>query len=259
MKKYCSFMQTYCPDAVEGYGEGHPEHGERFFLMEMHAKNTLDHHLKNKMDCNIFSFNGCPDDYVEHVTETLLKPNYKNVQVLRYDGTLPYTETFRRSLQWVKDNGFTDFMFFQDDGFTTAPKDVIDSVFDIYDKNDLKMLHLDNQDTQYVETCDQERVHRGDGVSIYYSNTDRWVAKGLPHFGDSPYIANVDLLLNELYLEGYFQAGCVHRGEAWFDKRTWEKPMDRWQVDTHISGNINCIGPCRTDLSKLQEKLERVI
>mgnify|MGYP001416093820 CR=1 FL=1 len=96
-------------------------------------------------------------------------------------------------------------MFFQDDGFTTAPKDVIDSVFDIYDKNDLKMLHLDNQDTQYVETCDQERVHRGDGVNIYYSNTDRWVAKGLPHFGDSPYIANVDVLLNELYLEGYFQ------------------------------------------------------
>jgi hypothetical protein len=206
------------------------------------------------MDCNIFSFNGCSDDYVEHVTENLLKPNYKNVQVLRYDGTLPYTETFRRSLQWVKDNGFTDFMFYQDDGFTVADKEVLDSVFDIYDKNDLGMLHLDNQDVRYLQTCDSEKVYHGNGVNIYYSNTTRWRDAGLSPFGDMPYIASVDVITNELYLEGYFQAGCVHKGEAWFDQRTWEKPMDRWQVDVNIAYDINCIGPMTDSNTEVIER-----
>jgi hypothetical protein len=250
-------MQTYCPAAVVSGLP--PEHGERMRLMELHAKNTLDHHLKNKMDCNIFSFNGCPDEYVEHVTENFLKPNYKNVEVLRYDGTLPYTETFRQSLNWVKENGFTDFMFFQDDGFTVAPKPILDSVFDLYDSNNITMLHLDNQDKQYLETCDKDKVLIGNGVKLYYSNTQRWVDKGLPHFGDSPYLANVDVLLNELYLEGYFQAGTVHNGENWFSQRAWEKPMDRWQVDIHISGNINFIGPCSSDANFLKEKLVKII
>ena len=209
------------------------------------------------MDCNIFSFHGCTDEHIEMSLE-LIKPHYNNIHVLKYDSNMKYTETFRDSLSWVKENGFTDFLFTQDDTFTTAPKEIIDSVFEIYNSNDLKMLHLGGVDDYVVdEVCNKDIVHGGMGVNIYHSNTQMWRDKNKSPFGDSPYICSVDLL-DEIYKKEYFEHENIQQAEGWFKNRVWDKPMPRWQVDVNVAGNISIVGINKDSDENIRKLLKKV-
>ena len=224
-----SFTQTYGND--------------REILFRLRKENYLDHMFRNNFKVNIFSFHNSDEDYVKNITEKYLKPYYENLLVIRQNG-ISYTSCVKNVIDKLKELKVNSIFFCQDDGFCVSDSyDKLKASIDIFTQEDLKMLHMDNCDSNVTGCCDFQRKFEKGGMTIWYNNMQRVIDKlGEACMGDSPYLADIDYLLDRFYDNGYFEKPDVWQSEVYQYTKTYKPDTVRYQVEESLFHNINVVG-----------------
>jgi hypothetical protein len=229
MYNTCSFTQTYGDD--------------REILFKLRKENKLDHQFRNNFKANIFSFHNSSDEYVEHINEKYLKPYYDNLIILKQN-EITYPLCVKNAIKCMKNLEADSIFFCQDDGFcVTKSYDLLKSSIDLFYEKDLKMLHVDNCDPNVTGCCDVERKFERDGLTIWYNDIQTVIDKlGEACMGDSPYIANIDYLLDRFYDDKYFLMNDVWKAEVHIYTKSYKLNTVRYQTEQTLYHNINVVG-----------------
>jgi len=227
-----SFTQTY--------GSGRDE----LFHIYFRDKRLIE--LKNLCDLNIYSFHNCEQSTIDKFKE-LSNGSVKNLVILEYND-MSYTETIRRSKEYLKEVGCTHLFFSQDDTFIAIEnkdidwKELVDYVkthesgfmLNLYNRIDVLMLDGEVWKGE-VDKQNTFNVYKSTTKDFYESDKTPWP------MDDSPYMCTIDLI-DEIYDDEYFKHENIWDAEKYLKFKYSEREIDRYVTDKKMLQNYNLYG-----------------
>lgn len=227
MKKICVFSQTY---------------GNRQSLFLYHNINKIEIDFRNKFDLNIYSFHNCDDLYVENLKKEQYFKNIKDIEFIYYKN-ISYPLSFKETLLKIKQMGFDYLIFIQDDCFILNEKLNLNFIVDFIKKENFKMLNISYKLDDIIDDVDNEKIRykKNNEFLVYESNTFDFAKKTFS-FNDSPYVANLDFLINEIYDENYFSLSNIWDAEKYLNEKMKKQKKERLITNLNIYKTMNIVG-----------------
>lgn len=191
-----SFTQTYGTD--------------RQIIYKLKEYDENDIYFRKKLDKNFYAFHGTPDNLYRDISE---RKFIKDVgfEFLKYPSSEPYPKTYLKTLLTLKEKGITYILFLQDDVFSnpSLTKQHFDDLFHIIKNEKFDIINLEsNPKSLYTSSVLEDILicQKGD-LKLYKTTTEKTL------WGDYPFIANIDYLINNVYDEEYFDDKDIWRAE----------------------------------------------
>ena len=218
-KKICCFSQTH--------GSG------RDVVFRFKAYDKVDNYFRNKLDGNLYGFHGVPEEKRKEINETgfFKDTTFENII---YDKDEGYTLTFEKSLKKAKEQGFTHFMFLQDDVFTVKTmqdKKKWDDLFLILQNTDFNLINLESP-ADWLKCTDTDLMVTQGDVKLYKSSTSANQKHIKWSFGDYPYVAKIDYLLDTVYTPSYFKCMTLSNAEFHVNEHAKKHPFEMCVLNT---------------------------
>jgi hypothetical protein len=228
-KKICCFSQT---------------HGDaRDVVFRFKAYDKLDNYFRNKLSGNVYGFHGVSEEKRKEINES---PFFKDTSFdnLLYSKDEPYPLTLRKSLQQVKDQGYTHFIFLQDDVFTfenVQDEKQWDDLYRLIQDTDFNLINLETQASLLKCTEDDLLATQGD-IKLYKSDTIANKKHTNWYFGDYPYIAKIDYLLDVVYTPEYFSLNYIWDAEYYVNQYAKTNPLEMYVLNTPFYRRLGLCG-----------------
>lgn len=232
MKKICIFTQTYSND--------------RKLLFDYHNLDIQDIIFRNNFD-NIYAFHNCSKNYINGVKNYEYFKSINNIQYIEYYNIV-YTESFKKTLFFLLNEGYEYVIFIQDDCFTDLYYN-FDNLIKFINNEDFLMLNIENG-----LDIDKEIFYQDDDFTVY--NTDSLdfsctinplTNKKYWCFDDGPYVANLKYIIDNIYDDTYYSIGNIQSAEKYLMKKINEKSIQRLTINlskySYIYRRRNIIGP----------------
>lgn len=230
----------------------------RHRLFDYHDRDAVDIYFRNVFEKTVYAFHNSPADYIQDI---LRNHSYfqelDNLEVIRYDN-MSYPESFRRTLQKCKSEGYDYMVFLQDDVFSLGEGEAathLDDLISYIQTGDFKMLHLEN----YVFKFEAEPetfsappvVHdNGAGFKVFANDSKHFEVSGQWAMDDGPFVAHIDFLL-ELFDAKYFTFPTIWPAEGYINEKVKLHPIVRYSASHKFFRRYNAVGP--NDWNKVQE------
>lgn len=236
-KKICVFTQTYSNNRHE--------------LFHYHELDQLDIDFRNNFDYNLYSFHNSDENYINHINNFNYFNKLKNIEIIYYVD-LTYTETFRQTLEKILNLGFDYIIFLQDDCLTIDKNIKIDELVKFIKNEDFNMLNLELTHDESVEL-----YYESNELKIYNTDSNFFKRKWNWAFDDSPYVANIQFLLDNIYDEEYFRCGDIWSAENHINNKVSVSNIQRLSTNTTLYNRFNLVGRNTNDRSNAINKLEK--
>lgn len=227
-------------------------HNNRHALFGYHDKDVTDLRFRNAFDKTVYAFHNSPPEYVQDILYThSYFQQLDNLEVIQYDH-MSYPETFRRTLQKCKSEGFDYMIFLQDDVLSTGACNDddakhLDSLIEFIHTQDFDMLHLENYVFKFESEPDAYPTppilySNEDGFKVYENHTKHFEESGQWAMDDGPFVAKIDFLL-DLYDAPYFQYLDIWQAEGYINEKTKQQPFVRLTCSHKFFRRYNAVGP----------------
>lgn len=223
MKKICIFTQTY------GNNRGE--------LYKYHNLDYYDIYFRNNFD-NVYCFHNSTKDFIN---EIVLYPYFKKIQNIDYIeyNLITYTESFKNTLIWLKNNNYDYLIFLQDDCFLIN-NDNLDELITFIKHNDFDMLNLEM--TPKDIKIEPSVLYKNNDFKVYNTNSNDFKNRGWFAFDDGAYVANIEFLLKEIYDDTYFGKNDIWEAENYLNQKISNKLIQRLTTNVNFYNRINIIG-----------------
>jgi hypothetical protein len=214
-----SYTQTYSDDRKE--------------LFDFHNKDEKDIYFRKKMDKNYYVFHNCSEKYknvISNYDYFQFKPEF-----ISYDN-ISYTHSFMNTLYKCKKDGVKYLFFLQDDVFCLQNETIIDELLNFIKNNTFDMLQ--------IESCDfkGDTIYSNENLKIYNTTSDDYVNYGSWAYDDSPYVANIDFLINKLYDITFIKLNDVWRAEIYLANKVKHDKIQRLTSNLSIFRRFVLVG-----------------
>ncbi len=213
---------------MQTYGSGRDE------LFFYHSLDKFDIFFRNNFD-NLFSFHNCSEDTINNLKKFEFFDKIKNKEFILYNG-ITYTETLKRTLLYLKNNGYTHVIYIQDDSLSIFNESrfeermlEIEDLLDYFKNENIQMLNLEYEidflceknNHEYHHKITKESIEKKEYKNLEIVNTTSidFKERGLWSFDDGAYIANIDFLFDNLYDNVYFQKGDIWSAENYLNQK----------------------------------------
>lgn len=231
-KTLANFTQTYSVDRLEVAQYLEQDRGFNKMLSLLDRVYLSFHNVEDLSYCKKFA--------------TCIKNSHPRAEFLSFLHP-HYSQTYPNFLKMLNKEKISDCFFIQDDAICVIRDknlDVLDDIINFYKSNlDIQMLNLDNrQNPKYLidQGCKyiQKRlVSKKYNLWAYEFETSEWLKTNNTIWGmdDSPYLANVDLLLRIYDDPNYFLYSNMDQAEIYI-KNKCEKNFvfSRWILDKSV-------------------------
>lgn len=228
-KKICCFSQTH--------GSG------RDVVFRFKAYDKVDNYFRNKLDGNIYGFHGVPEEKRNEINETVFFKDTKFENVI-YGKDELYTLTFQQTLKKVKEQGFTHFIFLQDDVFTSEEmqdKKQWDDLYQLIQDTDFNLINIESP-SEWLKCTDDDLLATQGDIKLYKSDTTTNQKHKNWAFGDYPYIAKIDYLLDVVYKPAYFKCTDIWNAERCLNQHAKDHPFEMCVLNTPFYFRIGLCG-----------------
>ena len=239
----CSFTQTYSNNRNE--------------LFYYHNKDKTDIYFRNKLDKNYYAFHNSPQAYKEMIMKNNYFNEIKNLDVIIYDN-ISYTKSFYKTLIKIKEEGFKYILFLQDDAFCLTNKEFVDELLDFLKKNSFNMINIEYSNINNNKNI----IYSNKNLKIYNTTSDDFKNKKNEHkniymwaLDDSPYIANIDFLLQSVYDDIYFNKNDIWNAELYIKEKINKNQIERLTTNISYYERIGLVGPNKGPVNIHREKL----
>jgi hypothetical protein len=220
----CSFTQTYSNNRSE--------------LFYYHNKDKPDIYFRNKLDKNYYVFHNSPPSYKEIITQNSYFNDIKNIEIISYDA-ISYTDSFYKTLNKIKEDGYKYVFFLQDDVFSLVNEKIMDDLLEFVKNNSFDMLNIEQSNIN----TEAPIIFSNNSLKIYNTSSDDFKNKNLWAYCDGPYVANIDYLLNVVYDKSFFEKNDIWSAEWYLNQKITNKKIQRLSTNTNFFRRIGIVGP----------------
>jgi hypothetical protein len=222
-----SFTQTY--------GDKRSE------LYDLKRFDKPDVYFRKLLDLNLYSFHNCGEDVVKEVQS---KKWYKDVKYesIEHKG-VNYPESWRRSLEYMKNKGVKYVFFLQDDVFAFGRPEEYKELVEWVRKNEFNMIQLET-DALNFKVNDKPMLYKGEKINIYGCTNHELMERNpnMWSFDDAPYVANIDYLLNVIYDPNYYKFGNIWEAEHYLNYKMRHVRIERNVISVKLFDRTNIVG-----------------
>ncbi len=224
-RKICISIQTYS------------DNREILFRFHDVDKELID--FFNSFDKVFFSFHNCSEAYQTRMLQHSFFKELKNVEIITYT-SIPYPQTFLKTLLQCWREGFEYLLFFQDDVFTYRPGN-LSELAHILKTADYNFLSLEtNHEDLHLG---QDRTISKYGDTIMYKATSKdYSARGMYACDDGAYAGALEFLMGKVYSHGYFQCKNICDAENFMNDFVTNNPIERYCTNYRSFKRYNIVG-----------------
>lgn len=212
---------------------------DRTKIYEYKSKDKNDIYFRQKLDYNLYVFHNLTETFVQQIKE---KEYLKDLKIKYSIINGPYPDALKNALLFLKKQGVQKIIFLQDDVFS-CDKDVrlYDALYNFIKQTKEDYLNLEYLANQ--EKCTDYYKDSSNLFNVYRVNTEYYINNNMWSFDDSPYYANLDFLINEIYDERYFSYPDIWSAE-WYLKAKFEhKKIIKPLTNKQFFRRVNFLGP----------------
>jgi hypothetical protein len=183
-------------------------HGnERQNVYRLKNFDYMDMYFRKKLNNNIYSFHGVPEHIKNEIHNSEFVTNIK-FNFLNFPSSMLYPKTYYKSLLKLKSMGIEYILFLQDDCWMHPhiTKENCDDLFYLIKNTKFNIINLEMKSSRISNSSTELLATKGD-IKMYKTDTSKTL------WGDFPYIANINFLLNEVYDETYFNGKNIWEAE----------------------------------------------
>lgn len=225
-KKIAIFTQTYSNSRKE--------------LYEYHNLDINDINFRNNFDINIYSFHNSSEQYQSEIKSSSYIKSLDNIKFIEYND-MYYTQTWKKSIFYMKSIGITHIIFLQDDCFCFNSLK-INNIINFIKNEEFDMLNIECSFSD-LNKKEKNIFYSNQYISIYNTNSTDFVNKGWYSFDDGPYVASIDYIESLIYDDIYYTTGDIWRAENYLNNKIKNKNIQRLTTDFPIYKRFNIIGP----------------
>lgn len=230
MKKFCVFTQTYGDNRIE--------------IFDYKRFDKVDIFFRNQFDLNYYSFHNSGEIYKSLVKGDKYFSLLKNVEFHSFDG-IEYTDILRDHVfKYLAENGFTHFIYLQDDVFSTSKitldfkmKDLVEFIKD----EEYNMIYLEKSADQ-IGVDDTRLIKEKNGFKVYSSNSLDFLKSTGWAWDDGPFVSRIDWLLDKVYDNIYLNSGTIGKAEAYLNRKIKRIELERITTNFPIYKRYSIVG-----------------
>lgn len=223
-KKICVFSQTYSNNRLE--------------LFNYHSKDDTDILFRNNFDLTLYSFHNCDRFYSKNLLNLDYFKNITNLETIFYDN-ISYTESFKKTLDFLLENGFNYIIFLQDDCLTNY--DINEELIELIKNEEFDMLNLEVSISNLNNMINIKYIKND--FEVYETSSNDFIKNGLWAFDDGPYVANINFLIDKVYDGNYFNKNDIWSAESYLNEKIKNNPIQRLTVNNKFYRRYNILGP----------------
>lgn len=232
MKKICVFTQTYGSNRQE--------------LYKYHNNDKSDLMFRNNFE-NLYSFHNSPDDYYQSIINNNYFSNLNNINMVRYNN-MSYTESFKKTLNYLIENKFEYIIFLQDDCFNLSEGLYIEELIEFINNNSFEMLNLEKTPDD-LGMDNSEIFLENNKFIVYNTSSEDFKNKGLYAFDDGAYVSSIRFILENIYDDNYFKINDIWQSEKYLNEKIKQKRIQRLTANINFYKRVNIVGPNNWDRS----------
>ena len=183
-------------------------------IIEYKKNDSIDKLLRSHIDYNLFIFHNSPIAYVNEIRETRIHKDF-NLNIGSLSGSYP--AALKAALYFLKEQGVTKLLFFQDDVFSLTDSE--DQIIDLIDY--IKTTSDDYLNLEYYTDDAIDVLHGRETFNILKTDLQYFRKNGHWSFDDSPYYATMNYTLDRIYDEEYFSCPDIWSAE-WYLKSKFD-------------------------------------
>jgi hypothetical protein len=164
--------------------------------------------------------------------------NINNLKVIHYND-ISYTESFKKTLQFLVENNFNYIIFLQDDCLTYS--DINQELIEFIKNEDFDMLNLEITPQNLNITSNIKYVKND--FEVYGTNSTDFVKNSLWAFDDGAYVANIEFLMDKIYDEKYFNKNSIWSAESYLNDKIKNNSIQRLITSNKFYHRYNILGP----------------
>jgi hypothetical protein len=241
-KKIAVFTQTYSDFRKE--------------LYDYHSLDIDDINFRNNFDINIFSFHNSSKNFQNDIKNSKYINNINKIEFIEYNN-ISYTETWKKSLIFMKSMGITHIIFLQDDCFYFNPLK-INNIIDFIKNEEFDMLNLECNFFD-LNKKDKNIFFENKNICIYDTNSKDFLNRGWYSFDDGPYVASIDYLENNIYDNEYYSIGNIWTAENYLNDKIKNKNIQRLTTDFPFYKRFNILGPNNWNRTNELNELKKIL
>jgi len=240
-KKIAIFTQTYSDSRKE--------------LFYYHSLDMNDIYFRNQFDINIYSFHNSSQSFQNEIKKYKYISDINLIEFIEYNN-ISYTETWKKSLDFMKSIGITHVVFLQDDCFFINNTN-IDDIIKFIKYEEFDMLNLECNFSE-LNKNEKNIFYKNENISVYNTNSIDFENRGWYAFDDGPYVASINYLENYIYNETYYSIGSIWPAENYLNEKCKNTNIQRLTTDYTIYRRFNIIGPNCNRIEELT-KLKNIL
>ena len=205
-------------------------------VYEYKSNDEMDRAFRQKLDLNLYVFHNTEDTFVNEVKNKDYFKDY-NLQYASIYGTYP--AALKTALLFLKQQNIKKIIFLQDDVFSCIKdKKTYDDLLNFLKTTSLNYLNLEDSIKENTPTP----LLTTDSFDVYDITTEYYVRKNVWAFDDSPYFADIDFALNEIYDDTYFSYPDIWSAEHYLNAKFHHKTIHRPLTNKQFFRRVNFIG-----------------
>jgi hypothetical protein len=224
-RKICAFIQTYSDN--------------REILIKFHDADTQLIEFLNSFDRVFFSFHNCSEPYRQRILESHFIKSLRNVKILIYD-SIPYPQTFLKSLLAMWASNYEYLVFLQDDVFTFQPGNLQELTHLIKTTTyNFLALEVNHED---LRIGDDRTLAQEGATKLYRASSQDFKAVGMYACDDGAYAGRIEFLVNSVYSQDYFKCATVWDAENCMNDHIMKNPIERFVTNRRWFKRFNIVG-----------------
>ncbi len=230
MRKFCVFTQTYGDDRIE--------------IFDYRKLDKVDIFFRNHFDLNYYSFHNSSDRYINEVKKDKYFSLLRNVEFNSFR-EIEYSHILRDHIfKYLNENGFTHFIYLQDDVFSTSkinPDFKIKELIDFIRNGEYNMIYLEKSADQ-IGVEEDRRIIENNGFKIYSSTSSDFKKSTGWAWDDGPFVSRIDWLLDKVYDKIYLDSGSIGKGESYLNRKIKRAGIERLTTNFPIYKRYSIVG-----------------
>lgn len=241
MKRIGSITQTYArKDSWSPDSDGK----DRSFLLNYQLQDKTQIKLRQMMDLHLYTFHNVEIDKAKKMANMMKAVIPKTQSLCYYD--IYFSETVKRNLLFLKEQGITDVLWIQDDDFFVGEDErILFELIEFYKNNSLSHISLffPYSSLKPVET--RKHVKINDRLVLYETRAcDFHNTPPLFAMDNSPFICNLEMLCTAMYNKSIFDLNIprAYDLEQYLRFNSLQNNIDRFTTNHSFFETFNIVG-----------------